>query len=219
VTRLAYTPGDPSIGPHGQPTEQVLAMYTRVCREAVGFETWAPREVHFRHRAPKDSTAQRRFFGAPVHYGQTDDALLFATTDLRAPMKAADPELLPILVRHADECLKKLPRSDDFRDGVRRVVIAELGSGDVTIERVADRLGMSARSVQRRLQEDGPSFKDLVAETRLALSRRYLGDPSLTLTEAAYLLGYSDLSAFSRAFRRWTGTSAIEFRRRARQRS
>jgi hypothetical protein len=126
VTRLTYTPGDVTIGPHTQHTEQVLAMYVRVCREAVGFATWAPREVHFRHRAPKDPSPQRRFFRAPLHHGQRDDALVIATADLRAPMKAADPDLLPILVRHADECLKKLPRADDFRDGVRRVVIAEL---------------------------------------------------------------------------------------------
>jgi AraC-like DNA-binding protein len=124
----------------------------------------------------------------------------------------ADPELLPALVRHADDCLAKLQRVDDFRGAVRRLVIESLRGGDASVEGVAARLGMSPRSVQRRLQTLGQPFKDLVAEARLALSKRYLEDPSLSLTDAAFLLGYSDLSAFSRAFRRWTGQSALELR-------
>jgi AraC-like DNA-binding protein len=69
--------------------------------------------------------------------------------------------------------------------------------------------------VQRRLAADELSFKAVVDETRLALAERYLADPALSLTETAFLLGYSDLSAFSRAFRRWTGRTALEFRRAA----
>lgn len=88
-----------------------------------------------------------------------------------------------------------------------------LGSGELTIDAVAAQHGISPRSLQRRLREHGLSFKELVAETRLALSRRYLEDTSISLTEAAFLLGYADLSAFSRAFRRWTGQSALAFRR------
>jgi AraC-like DNA-binding protein len=219
LTRLRYTPGDPSIGPHAQNSEIVIAMYTRLCREAAGFATWAPREVHFRHRAPADPGPQRRFFAAPVHYRRDEDAMILATADLRAPMKTADPDLLAILLRHAERSLAELPAADDFLAGVRRAVIDELGAGEATIERIAERLETSARSLQRRLREEGRSFKELVAETRLALARRYLADPSLSLTDTAYLLGYSDLSAFSRAFRRWTGISAIELRRRGRSSS
>jgi AraC-like DNA-binding protein len=123
--------------------------------------------------------------------------------------------LLPILMRHADECLAKMPSADDFVGNVRRLVIASLASEEVTIEGIAARVGLSARSLQRRLQESDSSFKDVVDEARLALARRYLDDPALTLTEAAFLLGYSELSAFSRAFRRWTGTTAVAYRNRA----
>jgi AraC-like DNA-binding protein len=95
---------------------------------------------------------------------------------------------------------------------VRRAVIAAISTGDPTIDNVAGRLGQSVRSLQRRLQADR-SFKELVEETRLDLAQRYLADPELTLTETAFLLGYSDLSAFSRAFKRWTGKTALDVRR------
>ena len=107
----------------------------------------------------------------------------------------------------------RLPFSFDVADQVARVVLSSLSSGNVTIEHVATVLESSPRTIQRRLYERGLSFNDVVANTRLDLARRYLSDTSLTLTDVAFLLGYSDLSAFSRAFRRWTGQTAITFRR------
>ena len=117
-------------------------------------------------------------------------------------------------MQSANSALPANLNEESFDHHVRRVVASSLRSGDINIEHIAMRLGTSARTIQRRLQERGRSFKDLVAETRLALSRRYLANSSLSLTETAFLLGYSELSAFSRAFRRWTGVSALEFRRR-----
>src|SRR5262245_32761286 len=101
----------------------------------------------------------------------------------------------------------------DFVAKVTRMVVSMLSTGDGNVERVADRLGVSRRTLQRRLRDCGAVFNDIVTNTRLELSSLYLGDASLTLTEVAFRLGYSDLSAFSRAFRRWTGRSPIRFRR------
>ncbi len=213
LARVRHVISDPTIAAHPQNSELTLTMFTRICREGTASPGWAPREVHFRHRAADDGRAQRSYFAAPVHFGQPRDALILTAAELRAPMHTADDVLLPILLRHADECLARLPAADDFPGEVRRAIAAALGTGDVTVEDIARVLGMSPRSVQRKLQEVEQSFKDIVAETRLALSRRYLEDPALSLTETAFLLGYSDLSAFSRAFRRWTGQSALEFRR------
>jgi AraC-like DNA-binding protein len=212
--RLVYTVVDPTIRTHAQHSEGLIAMCARICRDGTGDAQWAPRAVWFTHRAPRRTGEQEQFFRAPVRWERPYDALVLSAADLRRPFRTADPELLPALVRHAEEILAKR-REVGFRATVRRLVAERLRAGEVTVEQVADRLGMSARSVQRRLQEDGVSFKALVDEVRLALSRRYLEDPAITLTEAAFLLGYSDLSAFSRAFRRWTGQSALEFRRRA----
>ena len=128
------------------------------------------------------------------------------------PIWRADAGLFPILVRHADECLAKLPPlEDDTLGEVRRLVASMLGSSTLSIEQVATRMTTSARTVQRQLH--GHTFKQLVDEVRSSMARRHLADPDVTLTDAAFLLGYSDLSAFSRAFRRWTGQSAQEYRR------
>lgn len=213
--RFSYAVVDRRIADYGQHAESVFAMVVRMIREATRLASWAPRGVSFRHDAPADDGAHVRFFRAPVRFGQRTNTLVLAAADLATPFVAADAGLLPVLVRHAEDCLARLPRAGAFADDVRGAVIAAIGAGDPSIDAVAARLGSSARSVQRKLQADALSFKAVVDATRLALAEGYLADPSLSLTETAFLLGYSDLSAFSRAFRRWTGKTALEFRRAA----
>ena len=211
--RFVYTLDVQDIARHAQHSESVLAMAVRACREGSGDAGWTPREVHFKHSRPESTTQARQLFRCRILYDQPVDAIVMSPDDLRVGMRSADPGLLPIVLRDADERLARLPAAYDFADHVARIVMSSLSSGDVTIEYVAARLGSSPRTIQRRLRDRGVSFADVVANTRLELSRRYLCDPSLTLTDVAFLLGYSDLSAFSRAFRRWTGRTAIEFRR------
>jgi AraC-like DNA-binding protein len=211
--RLVYTLDSPGLGCHAQHSENVLAMVMRVCREGSGNPGWTPREIHFKHSRPASTAHAQQFFRCRILYDQPVDAVVMSPDDLRVGMKSADPALLPIILRAADEQLTKVPSAYDFADHVARIVMSSLSTGGVTIEYVASRLGSSPRTIQRRLHDRGLSFNDVVANTRLELSRRYLADPSLTLTDVAFLLGYSDLSAFSRAFRRWTGRTAIEFRR------
>ena len=213
---LSYAIDDDTITAHGQHSEALLFLFVRVGRDGARAD-FTPREVRFRHRAPERDVQHRiaKAFRCPVTWSQQRDEMVMNAADLRLPLRDADPGLLPILMRHADECLAKMPSADDFVGNVRRLVVANLSSDEVAIEDIAARVGLSARSLQRRLQESGSSFKDVVDEARLALARRYLEDPKLTLTEAAYLLGYSELSAFSRAFRRWTGTTAAAYRNRA----
>ena len=206
---------DPSVSLHSQNTQWIFTLYTRMCREGSGNPGWAPREIQFKHSRPSNISAQQAFFRCPLVFDQPYDTMVIAPEDLRIPFAQADSALLPILVQSANAALPANVHDHGFDYQVRRIVAASLRSGEVTIERIATRLGTSARTIQRRLQDRGQSFKDLVAETRLALSRRYLENSSMSLTDTAFLLGYSDLSAFSRAFRRWTGVSALEFRRRA----
>jgi AraC-like DNA-binding protein len=210
--RIVYTVTAAEISVHAQHSESVLAMCVRICREGTGDPSWAPRAVMLRHRAHASVDAHRRFFGAPLRFGARHDALVLAPADMRRPFRTADAGLLPTLLRHADELLARR-RGEDVIADVRREVIESLGQCEPSIESIAAALGVAPRSLQRRLQAHGRSFKDVVAEARLALARRYLGDPALSLTDAAFLLGYSDLSAFSRAFRRWTGTSPQMARR------
>ncbi len=204
---LSYHVRNPDISRHAQHSESVLALLVRGCREGTGDAAWAPRAVRLRHARPRSTADHTRFFRAPVEFGARADALVLDAAALRTPFVRADAGLLPILVAHADACLAKLPRVDDFGGQVRRVIAAAIGGGDASIDVVAAQLGTSARSLQRELRTRGHTYKALVDDTRLGLARRYLADPSLSLTETAYLLGYADLSAFSRAFRRWTGSA------------
>ena len=203
--------------PH-EPTRQhaltMLTMLVRLVREGARDAKWAPAEVTLPHPPPTRPSDALAFFGTPVSYGAETSAITFPAETLRRAMVTADAGLFPILVHHADECLAKLPPLDDDTLGeVRRLVASMLGSSTLSIEQVAARMTTSARTVQRQLHEHGHSFKQLVDEVRSSMARRHLADPDVTLTDAAFLLGYSDLSAFSRAFRRWTGQSAQEYRR------
>ncbi len=209
--RLLYGIHDPAIAIHEQNTLATFALLIRMCRDGTGDPSWSPREVQFRHRRPARTATQAAFFRCPMTYGRPHDALVLSPDDLRLPLARANAGLLPALVRSANA---SLPR-EAFDDRLRGVLALSLRGGEIDLERVASRLGIGVRTLQRRLQTRGKSFQGLVDETRLAQSRRYLADASMPLTEIAFALGYSELSAFSRAFRRWTGQTAIEVRRRA----
>lgn len=211
--RFIYALDVPDIARHAQHSASMLTTLVKICREASGDSAWAPREIHFKHNRPESNIKARQFFRCPILYGQPFDGIVMSLEDLLVPMRAADAELLEAAIAEAELRLAKLPTDLDFADQVARMVMSLLSSGNATIEHVSATLGSSPRTVQRRLRESGVVFNDLVANIRLELSRHYLGDPSLRLTDVAFLLGYSDLTSFSRAFRRWTGQTAIDFRR------
>ncbi|HEY5934595.1 MAG TPA: AraC family transcriptional regulator [Kofleriaceae bacterium] len=207
---LRLPPHDPA----RQHALAILTMLVRLVRDGVRDPAWAPDEVTLPHAPPAQASDELGFFGAPIRYGAEVASLGFPAEVLRRAMVSADPGLFPILVRHADECLAKLPPlEDDTLGEVRRLVASMLGNTTITIEDVAARMTTSVRTVQRQLQEHGQSFKHLVDDVRATMAQRHVADPAVTMTEAAFLLGYSDLSSFSRAFRRWTGQSAQAYRR------
>ncbi len=213
AARFVYALNVPDVCSHAQHSESILAMVVRVCREGSGNAEWTPREVHFKHSRPDDNAKARQFFRCRIVYDQPVDSVVMSPDDLHFTMQAPDRELLPHVMRDSDTAIANVPRAFDLVDHVARLVLSSLSTGDASIEQVASHLGASPRTVQRRLRDRGVVFNDMVASIRLELSHRYLSDPSLTLTDVAFLLGYSDLSAFSRAFRRWTGQTAIAYRR------
>ncbi len=213
AARFVYAMNVPDVCSHAQHSESILAMVVRVCRDGSGNAEWLPREVHFKHSRPEDNTKAKQFFRCRIVYDQPVDAVVMSLDDLHLPVQAADRDVLPHALRDTDAVPANAPRAFDLVDHVARLVLSSLSTGDDSIEQVAAHLGASPRTVQRRLRDRGVVFNDMVASIRLELSHRYLSDPSLTLTDVAFLLGNSDLSAFSRAFRRWTGQTAIAYRR------
>ncbi len=128
---------------------------------------------------------------------------------------AADARLYRILKQHAERILSEMPRDTDSIADVRRAIAASMKEGDPKLNRVIKQLSMSPRTLERRLKEHGVVFKKLVTDTRRRFALDYLKDRKHTLTEIAFLLGYSEVSAFNRAFKRWTGSTPLDHRRKA----
>ena len=123
---------------------------------------------------------------------------------------AADSELLKILKRHCQMILGARPKSDGLVFEVQQLITNLLPSGQPKIDAVAQELGMSSRTLTRRLAEAGVTYKGLLDEVRRKLALQYLRDKRISFKQVAYLLGYSEVSAFYHAFRRWVGSSPLQ---------
>lgn len=213
LTRISYLLEPIGDECQRQHVEFVLALLARFCRTAPTGPC-IPIEVRFRHPTPPDPSRHERCFETRVRFGQAEHMLVLPSSALHQRLRSADSALLPILRRHADERLVREASSDHgLTEVVRRLLAETVGSGDVSLEAIARRIAVPPRSLQRHLRAAGRSFQQILSDTRLSLSMRFLEDERLSLTETALVLGYSDLSAFSRAFRRWTGSTPLEFRR------
>ncbi len=137
---------------------------------------------------------------------------------LERPQRHAEPRLLAMLDRQLDALLSGLPENRRFRDGVQRCMMDELPDREPVMAPIAARLHMSPRSLQRRLRSEGTSFAEVLSDLRRDLALRYLQDQRLAIAEVGFLLGFLDVSAFHRAFRRWTGSTPAGYQRSARAR-
>jgi AraC-like DNA-binding protein len=171
--------------------------------------------VQFAHRAPVHTAEHVRIFGAPLSFGSEANTLVIDRAFIDRQVPAADERLYPILRRYLDRVVKEMPREDRTLSSIRQVIGDSIREGDPKLDDVARKVTMSTRTLQRRLKEQGVDFKGLVDDTRRRLSLNYLADSAHTPADVAYLLGYSEVSAFNRAFKRWTGTTPSSYRRRA----
>jgi AraC-like DNA-binding protein len=142
------------------------------------------------------------------------NALVFDRSMLEREMKTASIHLSAILQKVGDEQLSKLPKAElDLPAQIRRLLDEGFNTGhDRTMADAAKLLGMSQRTLQRRLRESGHSFQELREQTRQELACGWLRQPQMAIGEVAYLLGFSEPSAFHRAFKRWTGKTPAQFR-------
>jgi AraC-like DNA-binding protein len=171
-----------------------------------------PIAVRFSHSIPQKQIARyREFFQTKVEIGAKRTELVFSKNDIDSKLTTADANLLAILLPTADEKRKHTVKDPPLTDQVKRALSHALSSDDAQLSGVAKRLGMTSRSLQRRLQDEGVSFQALRDDTRRMLADRYLSE-NLSLAEISFLLGFSEPSAFFRAFKRWTGLTPIERR-------
>jgi len=199
--------------PHVEAAEQLgdggVALLLNIMRSLCG-RSWAPAEVFFAHRRPKDVEPYRRTFNAPLRFDAEKYGLVFATHWLGRPLPDVDPELRRLLQQQVDALEAR--HRDDFPAQVRSVLQSALVTGNAGAGSVAALFSMHSRTLHRHLAGFGTSFRELVDETRFEISRQMLLDSALDVRRIADMLGYADASAFTRAFRRWSGSTPALWR-------
>lgn len=191
--------------------ESSLAKIVFAGRRATGIDI-APKRVHFAHPAPRDPTPHLEFFGGPVQWLSSGYQIEFDDATLALPMRRADTELAEYFEGQAARLLPDDAGEPTFADQVRSIVGEHLPSGAPAEAEVAAALGMSARTMRRRLAREETSYRKVLDDVRSAIARDYLETGSLSVADVAYLVGFSDVANFHRAFRRWTGITPGAFR-------
>jgi AraC-like DNA-binding protein len=199
---------DPTVPP--QAVDAIASLCVRQARALHRPRPCNPLAVELARPAPFDPEPYQRTFRCPVRFATPVSALEYSRADIEDPLPTANAELArgndEVLVRH-------LARLEQARvsSRVQQAVLETLPDGAPSKGAIARKLGMSARNLQRHLADEGTSFKDLLNDARASLARTYVAERRLSVTEIAFVLGFADTSAFSRAFKRWTGVSPREF--------
>lgn len=167
-----------------------------------------PAQVAFTHAGSADTAEYERIFGALPRFNAAANMARFDAALLAQPVPNADISLYPVLQQHAERMLgQRAARPPAIVDTVRAAVIRNLAQDRVRLPAIAAELGLSPRTLQRKLFETGTSFQAVLDEARYALARDYLRQRSLSLIDIAFLLGYQEQSAFTHAFKEWSGTN------------
>ena len=171
------------------------------------------KEVCFLHEAPADTDAYEHFFGCPVHFGASGNALVFARSLLERPLVQADETLHLAMREQAQAAMAKAFHKQDVAHRLQQALIPLMPKYEATLEHAAAALSMSARTLQRRLAEQSLQFQDVLDTVRQDLARVYLRDAALSALDVALLLGYAEQSSFTRAFKSWFGATPSDWRR------
>lgn len=189
-----------------------LALVLDMCRVNADARI-TPRKVSLRRPAPANPRPWNDFYGVTVEFGQNENSFTLNQSDVDRVLPTANRPLAGVLDGMLTEQLAKLTK-DDVVSRCKAQFLEQLASGEPSAEDIAQRLHMSSRTLQRKLAEANTTYLKLVDDCRRDLALRYISDDSKSITDITFLLGFSSQSAFSRAFRRWTGASPTEQRLR-----
>ena len=188
----------------------VMSLLVDMCRMNAG-SSLRPVAVRLRRMRPEDSEAYRRHFGCVVHFAADEDSLTLSRRDVDRPLPTSNRQLAATLDRILAEQMSHLDKKDVVARCQARL-LDQLSSGELSEDLMAEQLHMSRRTLQRKLAEADLTYQQLVDDTRRDLAMRHLEDPQHSITDVTFLLGFSQQSAFTRAFRRWTGMSPSKYR-------
>lgn len=195
------------------PAEFLVALWVRFGRLINGSH-WKPRLVCFAHEAPADITEHQRVFQTTVRFSSGRTAMHIPNSVLDRSNAGADPGLTGVLDDYAEQLLKQMPvpAEASLSERVCRKLPEMLTGGIPGAEEMAQSLYMSVRTLHRNLRQEGVTFTALLNQLRREQATSYLANPGVSISEVAFLLGFSEISSFYRAFKRWTGTTPAEFR-------
>ncbi len=190
--------------------DALVAAHVRMCRSLLGRE-FSPLLVELRRPRPSRSEDFDRLLRSPLRFEAPENRLVLDVESVERPLESGNPELAHYNDVIALQYLTRIER-EDIRGRVREVLLQRLQGFEPSQEEIAERLHMSARTLQRKLAESGTTYKEILDDTRHALALAYLSAPQHSVNEITYLLGFSSGSCFTRAFRRWTGQSPSVWR-------
>ena len=191
-------------------TEYAIGLTVTMSR-VLGAGRSDPLEARFSYSAPAYADEYERILRLPIRFDAGEDGVLFPISMMDSLNPSADAALRQLLERYAADQLAKIPTSARFSQRVRACILSMLPLGGLTADTVAAQFSMSSRTLRRRLQEEATSYQEILDDVRAELARHYLTKEKRGIDEVAFLLGFSDPSAFTKAFRRWTGQTPADF--------
>jgi AraC-like DNA-binding protein len=208
---LSYALHEARVEASDQIADGALAIMYNVMLNLCGAK-WRPIEVRFAHGRPRDTRPFLRFFKAPMRFDADQSALVFSAHWARHRLNEADAEIRRLLQQQVDALALDVDQVDGFPERVRSVLRTGLLTGHASADQVAALFSMHSRTLARRLTAAGTNFKTLVDEGRFEIAKQMLENTTLDVNRVAASLDYADASAFTRAFRRWSGTTPAAWR-------
>ena len=190
--------------------DYTLALIVDMCRTNFG-PALALESVSLRRPAPKNPKPYQDFFSCPIHFGAAVDGFVLERHIADRPLPTSNNELATTFDAILAKQLAELANSD-LESRCKAYLLEQLTSGEPSEEALARAMGMSPRTLQRRLGDLGMTYKGVLEKTRYDLALRYLDDPTKSVTDVTFLLGFSEQSAFTRAFKRWNGSAPTAYR-------
>jgi len=213
TSAMSYRVGDFPAAQCIQDAEKTVMQLLFMLRNQDELKSWWPKEIYFQHAQPKGETQESSPFPTKVIYDHHYNGFCFPTNILERSLDNADPQLLSILQAQAKQTAHELPAGGDLLEKTRQIIVEHLGSNAADADAIAIQLGMSRSSLQRRLREFGVTIKALREDIIFEKAKESLATSDISITELALALGYSDSSAFDRAFKRLSTITPLQYRK------
>lgn len=192
--------------------EENVASWVTFARWISGTDL-SPSSIQFKHEIPASVVEHQRIFRCPVTFGGDRVKVTFPASFLKLSLRQYDPMMLAMLDKYAERLLLQLNSADSFVDQVKAAISAHLQSGEVSLRHIAATMDLSERQLQRKLKEEALTYQGVLDETRKALALKQIEDDMVDFSEITFLLGFSDQSAFQRAFKKWTDQTPGQYRK------